>query len=73
MEKFKKYLKCPALDNCKEISRKEATCMVGPETNFNCYSGLCWHKNWFADLNRYVSVSQYNMTDLAWNNSVNSS
>ena len=29
-------------------------------TDFNCYSGLCWHKNWFADLNRYASVSQYN-------------
>ena len=31
------------------------------KTNFNCCSGLCRHKNWFADLNRYVSVSQYNI------------
>ena len=31
------------------------------KTDFNCYSGLCWHKNWFADLNRYVSVSSYNI------------
>ena len=26
------------------------------KTNLNGYSRLCWHKNWFADLNRYVSV-----------------
>ena len=30
------------------------------KTDFTCYSGLCWHKNWFSDLNRYVSVSRYN-------------
>ena len=26
------------------------------KTDFNCYSRLCWHKNWFADLNWHVSV-----------------
>ena len=31
------------------------------KTDFSCYSGLCWHKNWFGYLNRYVSVSWYNI------------
>ena len=31
------------------------------KTDFNRYSGLCQHKNWFANLNRYVSVSRYNI------------
>ena len=29
--------------------------------DFNCYSGLCWHKNWFADLNWNVGVSRDNI------------
>ena len=49
--------------------------------DFNCYSGLCRHKNWFADLNRCVSVvsrykirltlnqlriTRFAQTDLCW-------